>query len=39
MIIGDFNISWLMVGYKILFWSAALSASTVECFPNVVPLN
>ena len=28
MIIGDFNISWLMVGCKILFWSDPLSAST-----------
>ena len=29
MIIGDFSISWLTVGCKILFWSAALSPSTV----------
>ena len=27
MIIGDFNISWLMVGCRILLWSVALSGS------------
>ena len=29
MTIGDFNISWLINGWTILFWSVALSASTV----------
>ena len=28
MIIGDINISWLMVGCKILFWSDPLCVST-----------